>query len=118
MLAMARRDILPAVSSYIRELSEAMLIKRQLGDIDASYETETATSLSTMLADAHNRTHVLSDALKNAGKRSTLDMACYYRDSVITAMQDLRSVVDQMETVTAARCWPYPCYGDLLFNVK
>ena len=97
-----------------------MDFKKQLCDIDASYETETARSLSAMLAEAHARTHDLDDALKNKKSvpRTTLEMACYYRDVVIPAMKALRAVVDEMEKVTAARCWPYPCYGDLLFNVK
>ena len=120
MLAMARRDILPAVCGYVKELTEAIVFKKQLGNIDASYESETAQSLSAMLAEAHAKTHALDDALKNKGnyKGSSLELGCYYRDVIIPAMKALRSVVDEMEKVTAARCWPYPCYGDLLFNVK
>ena len=31
-------------------------------------------------------------------------------------MQKLRAVTDEMETLTAADCWPYPSYGQLLFS--
>ena len=33
-------------------------------------------------------------------------------------MDALRALVDEMETLTDARCWPYPSYGELLFSVK
>jgi len=33
-------------------------------------------------------------------------------------MNALRSVVDEMESLTAASAWPYPSYGDMLFSIK
>ena len=33
-------------------------------------------------------------------------------------MNELRVVVDEMETQTDAKHWPYPTYGDILFSVK
>jgi len=33
-------------------------------------------------------------------------------------MNELRTAVDEMETVTCAKYWPYPSYGDLLFSVR
>ena len=33
-------------------------------------------------------------------------------------MQALRSAVDEMETITEGKRWPYPNYGELLFSVK
>ena len=41
-----------------------------------------------------------------------------YRDKVIPAMNALRAVADEMETLTAKKYWPFPTYGDLLFSVK
>ena len=35
-----------------------------------------------------------------------------------SAMNELRIVVDEMETHCSARFWPYPSYGDILFSVK
>ena len=43
--------------------------------------------------------------------------AFYIRDEVLGRMQDLRRVCDEAETITAADCWPFPTYGDLLFGV-
>ena len=33
-------------------------------------------------------------------------------------MNAIRSNVDEMETITDAKYWPYPSYGDLLFGIK
>ena len=40
------------------------------------------------------------------------DIACRIRDHA------LRATVDEAETQTAAGCWPYPTYGELLFSVR
>ena len=43
--------------------------------------------------------------------------ADFYRDKVLSIMADLRTVVDEMENLTAEEYWPMPTYGDLLFGV-
>ena len=39
-------------------------------------------------------------------------------EELIPAMGELRAVADESETQTAAKYWPFPTYGDLLFGVK
>ena len=117
MLDMARKDILPAVSGYIRRLVDTALSKKQLGGIDAEYETESAAQLSQLLSEAHRCVHRLDDALANATGDS-LTLARSYHDGVLSAMIDLRATVDEMEIYTDASCWPYPSYGEMLFSVR
>ena len=117
MVEMVKREILPAVSSYVRELAEGAAYKKQL-DITAEYEIENARTLSLLLNGAWNRVNDLERALSEAQGRNTHEMAFHYRDCVIVVMNVLRSLVDEMETLTDKKHWPYPCYGDLLFNVK
>lgn len=45
------------------------------------------------------------------------DCALYYKDRVLVAMQETRAVADELETLTAKKCWPFPTYGDILFSV-
>ena len=47
-----------------------------------------------------------------------LEQAVYYKDHVLSAMNELRTLVDECETMTSSRYWPYPTYGELLFSVK
>ena len=46
-----------------------------------------------------------------------LEAAKYYRDYVIEAMQTLRMVSDELETMVSSAHWPFPTYVDLLFYV-
>jgi glutamine synthetase len=33
-------------------------------------------------------------------------------------MNELREVVDELETVVPSDIWPYPTYGEILYSVK
>ena len=117
MLDMVRKDVLPAVSRFVGQLSSTAVSKSALG-IDMSYELETARELSDLSAKAHRQVGVLDVALNSDRSATTLDRAIYFRDNVLAAMADLRTAVDAMEVKTAAGCWPYPSYGEMLFSVK
>ena len=43
--------------------------------------------------------------------------ALYYHDTVFALMQEMRAIADEMETMTSAEYWPYPSYGEMLFNI-
>ena len=116
MIEMVRREILPAVSGYVRTLTDCALQKQQLG-MDATYETETAHALSHLQCGVWNRVNDLEHALMDDQDRSTHELAFHYRDRIAVVMNVLRSLVDEMETLTDKRAWPYPSYGDLLFSV-
>ncbi len=49
--------------------------------------------------------------------KDDLDRGTYYRDIVIPAMNELRATCDAMEMLTARDMWPFPQYGDMLFNI-
>ena len=120
MLDMVWKDILPAVSAYSKKLADAALAKKSLSDsIDCSFETELAAKISTLTAEAVKKTHALEYAVMDVKNiEDTLELARYYKDTVFAAMNELRIVVDELETHTSAEYWPYPSYGDILFSVK
>ncbi len=120
MLDMVWKDILPAVSAYSKKLASTALTKKALSaDIDCSFETELAAKISTLTSSAVEKAKALELAVMDSKNISdSLELAKYYKDSVFAAMNELRIVVDELETNTAARFWPYPSYGDILFSVK
>ena len=120
MLDMAKKDILPAVSAYTGELADAAMAKKSLiFSIDCSYETETVERLSKLTALAYANTKALEKAVNELKSiEGAYETALYCKDNVIKAMENLREVVDELETITSAEYWPYPSYGDLLFGVK
>ena len=120
MLDMVWKDILPAASAYSKSLVDTALSKKALNEnIDRSFEEENAAKLSTLTATAVIKARALEDALLEIKNFSdSLEQAKFYRDTVFSAMNELRIVIDEMETHTAASYWPYPSYGELLFSVK
>ena len=120
MLDMVWKDILPAVSAYSRALAETALAKRALDEsIDTGFEREGAARISALTAAAAEKARTLENALFEVrGLRDTLEQAHFYRNAVFAAMNELRIVVDELETLTSSKFWPYPSYGELLFSVK
>ena len=41
----------------------------------------------------------------------------YYHDVVFAAMGALRAPADRLEMLVAKEAWPFPSYGDLIFEV-
>ena len=118
MLDMARQDILPAVSAFAKELCDTATAKNALG-VEAVYETETAARVSKLTTEVLSEVRTLEKASDDAEELAdVLTRACAYKDNVLSAMTALRESVDELETLTARKYWPYPNYGDLLFSVK
>ncbi|MBE6621320.1 MAG: glutamine synthetase type III [Ruminococcaceae bacterium] len=120
MVDMARKEILPAVSGYIKTLSETVVAMGQAcAAADSSVECELIETLSKKNASAWEKIKTLENAITCARAiNDHTEQAMYHKDNVIPAMNALRTVVDEMETLTAASAWPMPTYGDLLFGVQ
>ena len=119
MADMAKKDIMPAVTAYIREQVDAALAKKSLS---AAIPTDVEERLAASLSEKQVRFAQLIDDLeaetaKAAATEEPLAQAFAYRNNVFAAMEALRAVGDSMEAETAAEYWPYPSYTDLLFGV-
>ncbi len=119
MADMAKKDIMPAVTAYIREQVDAALAKKALSE---ALPTAAEESLAASLSEKQVRFAQLIDELKAetakaAATEEPLAQAFAYRNNVFAKMEELRAVGDSMEAETAAEYWPYPSYTDLLFGV-
>jgi len=119
MLDMLWKDILPAVSAFTGELSESAGRKRELcGELDISYETELAKTMSSLISEAVRQARALEAAIAEDKLPSdSLENAIYHRDIILPTMNALRAAVDEMELRCDAKRWPYPGYGELLFSI-
>ena len=119
MIDMATRDIIPAVNSYLGEVANTAAAKLSvLPTINCTVERDILTRLSELNATAYTCVAELKEADKEATSIADVEMraeAC--RDRVIPAMNALRAVVDEMETITSSEYWPMPSYGDLMFKI-
>ena len=119
LLEMSRKEILPAVSAYVRDLSDSVLTRREVSSRAACrFETEEAEHLGDCIDRAYEKILALEKDMKEIPKENSLEKAVFYRDHVLSGMESLRLELDEMEKLTAAEYWPLPTYGDLLFSVN
>ena len=120
MLDMTRREILPAVERYTKELSDTLAAKLAvIPGLPSRYETGAITKLSTLADQIDAQAGELEQAVLHLKTiTSVTESAFYIRDAILSRMAALRVVCDEAETVTDERCWPFPTYGDLLFGVR
>ena len=94
MIDMARKDILPAVTEYIKELADTAIAVQQASGADTAFEKDLITQLSKLQSDIAARTKVLEDAVIEVHEIEDILAQSYaYRDKVFVAMQDLRADV-------------------------
>ena len=119
MCDMASRDILPAIEAYTADLASSVSAKQSiLPELPCAYEKSRIRKLSILVDQIDSAVHVLEDALINLGLVSDITLqANMIRDEILPDMNLLRAPVDEAETVTAAKYWPFPTYGELLFSV-
>ena len=118
MIDIATKQIIPAVIRYTTVLAQSVTAVRSACDADVSVQTAILTEVSSLLADTRKALVTLQEvtdqaALMAAGR----EQAVYYRDVVMTAMDELRTPVDRLEMLVDKSMWPMPSYGDLIFEV-
>ncbi len=118
-LDMSKKDIVPAVTAYIKELAETIgALKAIDPELVAQPQLELTKKLTSLLSCFMKKIDVLEKAVMGAKDvEGIAENAMYYRDHVLAAMQELRAVADEMESNMAAKYWPYPSYGTMLFSV-
>ena len=117
MSQMAHREILPAVGGYASQLAEGLASRRVACEgISWTGEVRLMEKLSSLLNAAFDKLDALDSAISQA-EGDALAQATFCKDTLLPAMEGLRGMVDQMETLTDAKVWPYPSYGDLMFRV-
>ena len=120
MVDMARKQILPAVEAYVKEVSKTAVAKKQFApDASCEYEKKTVTKLSLLMEQILDKTETLEDEIMKLKFISDVKQESYaIRDSILLKMGELRAVADEAETLTADKYWPFPTYGELLFGVR
>ena len=120
MVDMARKQILPAVEAYVKEVSKTAVAKKQFApDASCEYEKKTVTKLSLLMEQILDKTETLEGEIMKLKFISDVKQESYaIRDSILPKMGELRAVADEAETLTADKYWPFPTYGELLFGVR
>lgn len=117
MLEMAKKDILPAVSTYIRKMAEVVSYARNITEVECGFEVDMIKNLTSLSTNMYKRMRSLEELVSDAPNGDWLRLAEYYRDAIIPSMDRLRSVADEIEQLVGEKYWPYPTYGQMLFAV-
>ena len=122
MIEMIRKDIIPAVTTYMNEITETFMRKQKInemgGKVSCNMEQELLERLSTLSDRLFIQCDELEEALDNAERsKSYEERAEYYKSTVHVAMHEARVTADNLETLTAKKYWPFPTYSDLLYSV-
>lgn len=119
MIEMAKRDVIPAVSDFVATLCQNVAAKMAVCD-HIPYETE--KSLIARLAELNDKASAavakLESDLKAVNKEEVGPASQAMAHKIIPDMEEVRSYVDEMETLTSSDYWPYPSYFDILYSVK
>ena len=119
MLEMVKKDIIPAICNYSKDLTEGALAKKNLSsDIDVSLETSLISKISSLSACLSKKTAELDKVLLDAKDiEDSEELAKFYHDTVLSQMNEVRAIADELETIVGKGYWPFPTYTDLLFSV-
>ena len=119
MLEMARKQLLPAVNSYMSELANTAASKLAVSEnISVRSETKALTKLSADADAMSDAVDTLQDAV-NASKAlpTEAEKAVAFHDNVLPAMDALRAAADDAETICGEDYWPLPSYSKMLYYV-
>jgi glutamine synthetase len=111
---MARTMILPAALRYQTEVANSISAAKAAGVSNAP-GTELLNVLVTNLSGFQAALTKLDKALSHHADGTPFDHAKYAQSHVLSAMNELRSYADTLETLVADDHWPLPTYREMLF---
>ena len=119
MIDMAKKQILPSIVRFEKELADTIVLKRAVLDtLPSSYETGTLEAISTAMEQAFAALKALEVKVAELHQIDDFELAAaFVRDVIIPAMDSLRAPCDQLEMLTDTELWPFPTYGKLLFGI-
>ncbi|MCH5324543.1 MAG: glutamine synthetase III [Eubacterium sp.] len=114
---MAKKQILPAVIAYEKDICEALVAKKNAG-LGYTVEQGIASKVDSLAASLNAKIDELESAtVKAHGIDDVFEASKCYHDEVFATMQSLRAVADELETIVGSKYWPFPTYEELLFTV-
>ena len=116
-IKMINNQIYPAVLTYLNKISDTALSLKQNG-VRCKYLVKDIEELSSLIDEMKSLVETLEKHISKAKDISSFrEKAVYIKDDIIKLMNDLRNVVDQIETKVDLKDWPMPTYVDLLFSI-
>ena len=91
--------------------------KKAVAVLPCRAEARLLEKLSVLSDEIDAAIEALEESIGGCAGEDVTAQAFFIRDELLGKMAALRALCDEAETLTAASCWPFPTYGDLLFGV-
>ena len=118
MVDMLKKDIIPAVSAFEKELLSTLISYKETGLYSEDlYETGLIRRIDSLKKGLSETIIKTEESLEKVPGSSALQKAFYYHDVMIPMMDQMRSAADELEKITDRQFWPFPTYLELLFGV-
>ncbi len=119
MIDMVNKKVIPSVLAYQNHIAELLWRKKSLGSVSYAFEENLLSKLSQLCDCLSKRLEKLSSEVV-AVKEITdhLELAKAYRERVYMAMNELRLIVDELETLVGSSFWTIPTYAEILSSVS
>jgi len=119
MVDMTRKQILPAVTKFMKELSDTIISKKAVGLANScDMEKGTLTQISGFANKLYEEVEKLNTLLTKVDNYTdALENATFYKSQIIPAMEAVRSAADSLELLVGKEYWPFPTYSDLIYRI-
>lgn len=118
MIDMAGKQIIPAVVKYTSQLADTVnAVRSACPEADASAQTDLLVETSALLAEMKRALTHLIQVTDACVRMESREQAHAYHDQVVPAMEALRAPADKLEMIVDKELWPFPSYGDLMFEL-
>ena len=117
---MTNQEIIPSIIEYkgkiAKEVKNLRLVNPQF---NCGMEEKILFKLSKLSASLYEKLTNLTVYVKNAENIDDIyNRAKYFREFVLTEMNSLREVADEIELTVGKKYWNFPTYADILYSVK
>ncbi len=114
MLDMAKQEIIPAISDYLRSLAETVDSLDEI-DVEATVEKDIISKIAPLYKKLYAATNEFEKAIREAEGLDVIEGAKRVHDVVIPLANEVRGYADAIEPMVSKDFWPIPTYADMLF---
>lgn len=120
MVNITGKQIIPSAMQYVERLASTIRAVREVSKTASTYAEERLLQKTSMLLEEidKGREKLLLDLEKMHASSDEKETAFYAYETIVPDMQTLRKSCDSLENIMDKSLWPFPSYGDLLYEVS
>lgn len=117
MIDMVKKEYIPAIIKYLGIITNTHnSLYNSNFKINSGTTSNLIKEISNFLDEVTLKTNELEDLEIIAKSKSGKEQAIFYKDFIIIKMNELRNIIDKLETIVAKEYWPVPSMTDILFH--